>query len=368
MNVINFYRGIILTYPYGTYILNRSKILIIKSKNIPSISLKPLLLIENKMGLGIIELGLPKEINLKQFTHLKKYHLISESDRVTWWDNYDILYAYVINKVKFFKIPLLLGYKTGPQITVRSENIWLRKIYIGTSGLSGATFKSYSEKLSSLEINYTFYRQPTLTFINNLQKYNLSYTVKVHQLITHYNQLKNIRTKWKKFSDPFKILKDRIICFLFQFSPKFIFDEKNFSKLVKLETYLTGKYIFAFEFRDKLWFNDSIRDLFRKNNWTLVVSYVINTNNWAGNLSTGFNPKLSSDLITTSNTIYFRLHGTDGQYTGAYSNRMLSSIVKFIRTKSTIENVLIYFNNTDNGNAIIDANKLRLKFNNLNIH
>lgn len=365
MNLINFYRGIILTYPYGTYIRNRSKTLIIKSKNISSITLKPLLLIENKIGLGIIELGIPKEINLKQFAHLNTYHLISELDRIKWWDGYDTLYAYVITKAIFFKIPLLLGYVTGPQITIQPKNIWLRKIFIGTSGLTGLTFKSYAQYLKSIEINYTFYRQPTISFITNLQKYNLAYTIKVHQLITHYKQLKNIRTEWKNFSTPFAILKNKVICFLFQFSPKFIFNEKNFSKLAKLEPYLTGNYIFAFEFRDKLWFNNLVQELFKKNNWTVCISHV--ANNWAGNLSVGFNPKLSS-YVSTSDTIYFRLHGTQGQYLGEYSNRIFTEIINFIKNKSTVKNVLIYFNNTDSGDALIDAKKLQSKFNNLNIH
>jgi hypothetical protein len=47
---------------------------------------------------------------------------------------------------------------------------------------------------------------------------------------------------------------------------------------------------------------------------------------------------------------------------------MLGSMAKFIQNLSTIKNVLIYFNNTDSGNALADAVKLRSKFNNLNIH
>ena len=80
-NLLNYYRGLIIVDPYGTYIRNRQKNMIVKSKIIKSIIEEDLLLIENKKGLGIrlgiIRLGVPKKINLKEFSKLKKYHKIS---------------------------------------------------------------------------------------------------------------------------------------------------------------------------------------------------------------------------------------------------------------------------------------------------
>lgn len=75
-NLLNYYRGLIIVDPYGTYIRNRQKNMIVKSKIIKSIIEEDLLLIENKKGLGI-RLGVPKKINLKEFSKLKKYHKIS---------------------------------------------------------------------------------------------------------------------------------------------------------------------------------------------------------------------------------------------------------------------------------------------------
>ena len=365
-NIIDFYRGFILTHPYGTYVRNRSKTLIIKSRSMPSIVHKPLLLIENKLALGLIELSGSKEINLEQFAHLEPYHRIPKSDREEWWGGYDKLYAYTILKTKFFKIPILISYPTGPQITIQPQNIWLRNIFIGTSGLGGIKFGSYAKILNSVEINYTWYRKPTPTFITNLSKYKLTYTIKVTKLITHYKQLNNVKEIWKQFYSSFEILSHQVICFLFQFSPKFIFNENNLEKLSKLSSYVKGPHIFAFEFRDRMWSNNAIDELFEKNKWTLVISHVINVDGWAGNLKSGFNPKLSTYKPT--NSIYFRLHGTSGQYTGSYTDDFLRKLVEFIRLRPTIKNVLIYFNNTDSSDALINAQSLQSRFNYLNVH
>lgn len=92
-------RGLILVEPHGTLIRHRTKKLIIKSKKLNSIVDKPLLLIENKIGLGIIYIDLPKEISIAQFNKLSKYHQITTAEKEKWWQKYKILYAYPISDV-----------------------------------------------------------------------------------------------------------------------------------------------------------------------------------------------------------------------------------------------------------------------------
>jgi len=120
---MNFHRGLILVHPHGTFIKNDLKSIVIKSKHFKNISHRPLLLIENKKGLGIIYLGDPKVIDLEQFR--KKYlrHRILESERKKWWKGKRKLYQYDIIKRSMFAEPLNLDYKTGPQVVVKPESI-----------------------------------------------------------------------------------------------------------------------------------------------------------------------------------------------------------------------------------------------------
>jgi hypothetical protein len=92
----NFTKGLIITYPYASYINNDQKKIIVNSKHFKTISNQKMLLIENKIGLGIIILDNPYEINLNEFKKLSKYHLITDEDREKWWKGKKILYVFII--------------------------------------------------------------------------------------------------------------------------------------------------------------------------------------------------------------------------------------------------------------------------------
>lgn len=370
---MEFQNALIITYPYGTLIKKTLKKIIVKSKNIKSITDNKLLLIENKLGLGIIELATPYKINLNEFNKLRKKHLISEHDRLTWWPKYKILYVYNIIYWKSFKIPILLDYPSGPQIVVKTNNIIIKKIYVGTSGYyykniypdnQKDLLNYYSNYLNAVEINYTFYKNPNKKFIKHLMMYDLKYSIKVNKTITHYKQLKNINKLWKSFYNIFKPLYNKIICFLFQFNSRFKYNNKNLNKLYKLEKLLDNKHRYAFEFHDIEWFNEKIYYLFKKNNWMIVILNVDNINGWIGNLKDGWNPDINK-LKIISDSLYFRLHGSSGQYIGLYKSHVLNEIWNCI-AKHKIKKAFVFFNNTDDGNAWINATKFYKYLNPLN--
>ncbi len=89
---MDFYRGLILVSPHGTYVKEGSKTLIIKSVKLKDIDNKPLLLIENKKGLGILYLDKPKEITIDEFRKKYKKHRIKEKERLEWWKGKRKLY------------------------------------------------------------------------------------------------------------------------------------------------------------------------------------------------------------------------------------------------------------------------------------
>lgn len=373
---MDFYRGLIIVEPYGTYIRNRTKTIIVKSKKIKTIVGKDLLLIQNKLGLGIIKLGEPIKISLKQFKKLYKYHQILETDRKKWWGRYQYLYAYPIIFTNFYKQPLMLNYSSGPQITITPARIAIKKVFIGMSGYYYYNMyprsvrnmlEYYSKNFNSVEINSTFYHLPSKSMIANLGKYNLIYSIKVSQYITHAKKLGGIGDDWYQFYNLFKPLFGKIGCFLFQFSKNFYYNDIHYDRFKKLSTILDKNNKYAFEFRNKSWFNNSkIEKLFKMNKWILVISHITNVNGWAGNLDNGFNPSLKNYQMT-SDTVYFRMHGTKGKYIGEYNNALLNQIINFIGHKQE-KNIFIYFNNTDSdANAFRDAKKMISKINILNL-
>lgn len=373
--MLSYDRGLIIVEPYGSLIKNRSKSLIVKTKYIKTIIKKNLLLIENKIGLSIIQLGEPDKIDLNQFDKLKNQHQILESDRVKWWNQYEYLYAYPIIKQRNFKIPVLLNYPQGPQITVKPENITIKKIYIGMSGYSYPymypkgtknLLKYYANYLNSVEINSTYYF-PKESYIRNLSKVKLIYSIKVNRFIIYSNDLDKTKDLWNRFYALFEPISDQIKCFLFQYNKNYRFTAKHLSNLKSLSKILNPKHRYVFEFRNSTWFdNDQINELFLENSWILVIVNVTNINGWTGDLSDGFTPSLKKYVMTTDD-VYIRMHGSIDKYIGSYSNSNLDSIVKFVQDKP-ITNAYIYFNNTDDSSAFPNAIDLISKFNPLNIY
>lgn len=372
---LKFHRGLIIVYPYGTYIKQGQKKVIVKTKVFTQIIGKDLLLIEDKLGLGLIELGYPKKINLRQFKKMYHLHLITEEDREKWWPTYKELYAYPVIKKSIFRIPILLYYTTGPQVTIKPKNVYLKNIMIGMSGYyykymypkkTKNLFDYYSDHFNSLEVNSTFYSLPHRSTITNLKEHNLVYSIKVHKYITHTKQLKNVKVFWKKFYNQFKPIYDKIACFLFQFSPRFYFNKNNLDKLEKLSTFLNKKHNYAFEFRNSGWFdNEKVTKLFKKHKWTLVIINVHNTNSWAGDLVNGFSPPLNKYEMT-SDIVYIRMHGSRGQYWGDYEKKDFKNIFNFVKNKP-IKTAFIYFNNTDkHASAMRNAMQLMGNFNTYN--
>lgn len=376
---LKYHRGLILVKPHGSYVKKGQKTVIIKSKLITTIIHQNLLLIEGKHGLGIIQLEFPIKIDLPEFNRMNTQHLITENERLQWWPKYQELYAYPIIKKKIFKKPLLLIYPSGPQITVKPDNITIRKVYVGISGFlypqmypnnlkkSNQILDYYAEHFNSVEINSTFYRYPGKALVQNLMKHDLIYSIKVNQVITHYKKLKNVAKEWIHFSSFFENMKEKVHCFLFQFSSQFHCNNKNILRLTKLKSILNKTYRYAFEFRDIAWYsNENVIEIFKANQWIMVIVNVFNLNHWAGNLENGFNPPLSK-YIPTSDTIYIRMHGSIGQYVGSYKNQIINEIRKYI-SFSNNKYSMIYFNNTDiNNDAFHDALLLINTFNICNL-
>ncbi|AQQ73702.1 hypothetical protein [Kurlavirus BKC-1] len=214
-------------------------------------------------------------------------------------------------------------------------------------------FNVYASHFPSLEINSTYYGTPTEKTLKSWRKRadetGHKYIVKVNKFVTHSKKLLDFDETFPRFWDSVSVLEDTLEALLFQFSPKFKNTRENRERLRKAYTTLK-KYeslpSLCFEFRDPSWFEDEkVASFFEKRNWCMVLPIAVNDQKkWIGDL-----PTYGIDKVSTNATIvYFRLHGTLGQYVGSYSDSFLKELSDYAKVL-TIQGkkVVVAFNNTD---------------------
>jgi uncharacterized protein YecE (DUF72 family) len=160
-------------------------------------------------------------------------------------------------------------------------------LYIGTSGYSYKEWKGsfypekipakemlhyYAGRLSTVEINATFYRMPQASMLENWKEQvpgTFRFALKAPQRITHIKRLKETDEETKYFFETAAVLADQLGVVLFQLPPNMKKD------LPRLETFLAQLPLAtraAFEFRHPTWFDDDVLDLLRSQNRALCVS------------------------------------------------------------------------------------------------
>ncbi len=160
-------------------------------------------------------------------------------------------------------------------------------LHVGTSGYSYKEWKGsfypekipakemlrfYSERLSTVEINATFYRLPQKSTLENWKEQvpkTFRFSLKAPQRITHFKRLKEVSDDAKYFLDIAATLEDQLGVVLFQLPPNMKKD------LPRLETFLRElptQPRTAFEFRHPTWFDDDVLEMLRARNCALCVS------------------------------------------------------------------------------------------------
>jgi uncharacterized protein YecE (DUF72 family) len=160
-------------------------------------------------------------------------------------------------------------------------------LYVGTSGYSYKEWKGsfypekipakemlhyYAGRLSTVEINATFYRMPQASMLENWKEQvpgTFRFALKAPQRITHIKRLKETDEETKYFFETAAVLADQLGVVLFQLPPNMKKD------LPRLETFLAQLPLAtraAFEFRHPTWFDDDVLDLLRSQNRALCVS------------------------------------------------------------------------------------------------
>jgi uncharacterized protein YecE (DUF72 family) len=222
------------------------------------------------------------------------------------------------------------------------------KIRIGTSGYSYSwnkakpnAFEWYiSQGFNSVEINYSFYRFPPVTSIKFWQimaPRNFTFSIKVHRSITHYNRLKQPRSNelWAQFSKIFEPLESQIDFWLFQMPSNFKFKPENMERVrsffnsdaIMCQVVTLKKAVI--EFRDPSWWNKSALEEIER---VGIAFCSVDA------------PSLPNEILTISDAIYLRLHGTKTWYNYLYPEERLKEIVSdMIATRA--KKKAIYLNN-----------------------
>lgn len=205
-------------------------------------------------------------------------------------------------------------------------------------------FSYYCQHFNTIEINASFYKMPTL---KSLEKWyqdsppDFLFTLKAPRLITHYKQLVNCKALLDDFYTLAQQgLKEKLACILFQFPPKYDYQEHRLTLLTDL---LDPTFSNVVEFRHSSWWDERIIA-------ALAKAHLI----FSGQSYPATLPDL---VVQNQSTIYYRFHGRPVLYKSTYPIETIQDIRNQIDDKA--EQAFIYFNNTWGTGALHNAQQLQ---------
>jgi uncharacterized protein YecE (DUF72 family) len=181
------------------------------------------------------------------------------------------------------------------------------QVHVGTSGYNYPEWRGtfypeklatnkmlayYAERLSTVEINYTFYRIPTEKLLAGWAEgtpEHFTFTLKAPRRITHDAKLQRCEDLLQTFCRTALALGPKLATLLFQLPPSF---RKNADVLRAFVELIPEGTRAAFEFRHASWLDDETFDLLRSRNLALCVAD---------------SEKMSTPVETTADYAYLRL-------------------------------------------------------------
>jgi uncharacterized protein YecE (DUF72 family) len=222
-------------------------------------------------------------------------------------------------------------------------DVWMGKFY--PSRLSRDELLSYySKHFDTLEVNLTFYKLPDEDVIRDWRKKvppGFRFSIKANRYITHMKNLKDTGDEVERSLDHFKELGEKLGPILFQLSERWQVDQDRLRNFVNN---LPEDQLFVLEPRHPSWFREEIYQILENRDIALCIQ----------DISGDFSP-----IINTADFIYLRFHGPGGEYQLSYEKDTLAEWAERIRNwLNEGFPVYGYFNNTDQGHAPGDAQKL----------
>jgi uncharacterized protein YecE (DUF72 family) len=242
------------------------------------------------------------------------------------------------------------------------------QLIVGTSGFSYQHWKGrfyptgtpqsrwleyYSSVFSAIELNVTFYRQPSAEQFRTWRERvpdGFRFVVKGSRYITHYRRLLETTEQLERFFTAASGLGSALDCVLWQLPPGMDADVGRLEEFAaQLPRFNAGdeRLRHAFEFRDESWFAEPVYEVLRRANAALVMT----DPSVLGRTEAARTPP-------TAGFTYIRLHGTDHDH-GGYLDGDLDPWVERARTDLNAgRDVYAFFNNDPWGMAPRDAARL----------
>ncbi len=161
------------------------------------------------------------------------------------------------------------------------------RLHVGTSGYNFPEWKGtfypakikppemlpyYAGRLSTVEINYTFYRMPTAKTVagwNAAVPDGFTFVLKTPQRITHIARLRDVDDSLRFFTETLRPLGPKLGPILVQLPPNF---KQDLARLKDFLTLFPADLRCAFEFRNASWFADATYEALRAANAALCVA------------------------------------------------------------------------------------------------
>jgi uncharacterized protein YecE (DUF72 family) len=237
-------------------------------------------------------------------------------------------------------------------------------VYVGTSGWNyrewrGSFFPEdlvskkwltyYATRFDSVEINYTFYRLPSVESCRAWYREtpaNFRFAVKASRYITHIKRLRDSRDAWDSFLERVQVLKEKLGPILLQFPSNFRATETNLHSVDEfLKHAARPSTRLALEFRDGSCLEKEMVAILRRHRAALVVS------------QSSMYPM--AEISATSDFAYFRFHGPKKMFSSGYSSAKLRDWADQMKVQLRSHcDVYAYFNNDSGGYAPRDAQTL----------
>jgi uncharacterized protein YecE (DUF72 family) len=221
------------------------------------------------------------------------------------------------------------------------------RVLVGTSGYSYKEWKGafypeklkaaemlryYSSRLTTVEINNTFYRMPTRAL---LEKWlgevpeTFTFVLKAPQRITHQRRLKDAQQEVSHFYETAAAMGERLGAVLFQLPP---YLKKDAARLRDFLAALPPGPRAAFEFRHESWFDDEVYEALRAGGAALCVADADET------------PEAGPPLVATAAFGYLRLRRAD------YEDAALARWAERVRAQPW-DTAFVFFKHEDAGHG-----------------
>jgi len=206
----------------------------------------------------------------------------------------------------------------------------------------------YVRRFDTVELNASFYRWPrTVTFAGWRRRLpdGFRLSVKAPRVLTHAKKLHAPEEWLRRIASDWQELGDKRAVLLVQLAPS---QQRDDARLAYFLDLLPEAMRTAVEFRHPSWHDDKVFDILEGRG----VAYCVMSG-----------ARLPCVLRATAPFVYLRLHGPDPDhlYAGSYPRDSLAWWADRIREWTDQgREIYAYFNNDGHGNAVRDAETLRL--------